>query len=62
MLSCPTADELEQIKRAVAIMTPAEKAGIRELGDEQILKIAADGLVDPAVFAIFINGFILVTT
>ena len=40
-------------------MTPAEKQNADNLTDEQIQKIAADAQVDPAILAIFINGFAL---
>ena len=33
--------------------------GTGDLADEQIQKIAADALIDPANFAIFINGYAL---
>lgn len=57
MLVAPTARELGQLRRAVAIMTPAEKAGAEKLTDEQIATIAQDAGVDPGSFAIFINGY-----
>ena len=57
MLTCPTRDELEQLKRAVAIMTPDEKQNADKLTDEQIERIAKDAGVDPANLAIFINGY-----
>jgi hypothetical protein len=59
MLASPSGQELEQLRRAVAIMTPAEKAGAAQLGDEQVQRIAADAKVDPGILAIFINGFAL---
>jgi len=59
MLAAPSSKELGELRKAVAIMTPAEKAGAHSLNDEQILKIAADAEVDPANFAIFINGYVL---
>jgi signal recognition particle GTPase len=59
MLAAPSAMELQQLKKVVAIMTPAEKQNAERLTDEQIRKIAADAQVDPAVFAIFINGYAL---
>jgi len=59
MLAAPTTDELEQLKKAVAIMTPEEKAAAEGLTDEQVQKIAADARIDPANLAIFINGFAL---
>ncbi len=57
MLAAPSDEELQQLKKAVAIMTPGEKEKADSLTDEQIQKIAADAQIDPAIFAIFINGF-----
>ncbi len=59
MLQSPTAEELEQLKKAVAIMTPGEKQAAESLTDQQTQKIAADADIDAAVFAIFINGYAL---
>ena len=59
MLAAPSKVELQQLKKAVAIMTPTEKQNAERLTDEQIQKIAADAQVDPANLAIFINGFAL---
>lgn len=59
MLECPSGDELELIRRAVAIMTPDEKSRADVLMDEEVEKIAKDAMVDQAVFAIFINGYAL---
>jgi hypothetical protein len=59
MLACPNSDEMKQLRKAVAIMTPAEKANAAKLSDEQIEKIATDAKIDQAVFAIFINGYAL---
>jgi len=59
MLASPTAEELKQLRRAVAIMTAQEKANADKLTDEQIHKIAADAKIEPALLAIFINGFAL---
>jgi hypothetical protein len=59
MLVAPDAEELEQLKKAVAIMTPAEKQNADSLTDEQTQKIAEDANIDPANFAIFINGYAL---
>ena len=59
MLAAPTTEELEQLKKAVAIMTPTEKQNADSLTDEQIQRIAADARIDPANFAIFINGYSL---
>jgi hypothetical protein len=59
MLAAPSVEELEQLKKAVAIMTAAEKEKADNLTDEQVQKIAADAQIDPANLAIFINGFSL---
>ena len=59
MLAAPTTEELEQLQKAVAIMTPDEKANAESLDDEQIEKIAIDAKIDIAIFAIFINGYAL---
>lgn len=59
MLAAPSTEELEQLKKAVAIMTPDEKQNAGNLTDEQIQRIAADAQIDPANFAIFINGYAL---
>ena len=59
MLVAPTEEELEQLKKAVAIMTPSEKETVEKLTDEQVQKIAADAQTDPANLAIFINGYVL---
>ena len=59
MLAAPTMEELEQLKKAVAIMTPSEKQNAAELTDEQIQKLAADAKIDPANLAIFVNGYTL---
>ena len=59
MLASPTTEELKQLRRAVAIMTPDEKAKAANLIDDQVRKIADDAKVDPALFAIFINGYAL---
>jgi hypothetical protein len=59
MLAAPSEEELEQLKKAVAIMTPAEKGKAERLSDEQIQRIAVDAEIDPANFAIFINGYAL---
>jgi hypothetical protein len=60
MLVAPTYDELSELRRAVAIMTPGEKQTADRLSDEQIEKIAIDAHVDPANLAIFMNGYALV--
>ncbi|MGE5296741.1 MAG: hypothetical protein ACM3VT_18125 [Solirubrobacterales bacterium] len=60
MLVAPTYDELSELRRAVAIMTPGERLCADRLTDEQIEKIAVDAHVDPANLAIFMNGYALV--
>ena len=52
-------EELSQLKKAVAIMTPSEKEKAADLNDEQIQKIAGDAGIDAGIFAIFINGYAL---
>ncbi len=59
MLQSPSRDEFEQLEKAVAIMTPAEKKGAENLIDEQIHRIANDAKIDVGIFAIFINGYAL---
>ncbi len=59
MLVAPTKEELQQLEKAVAIMTPDEKQNAENLSDEQIQKIAADAQIDPANLAIFMNGYAL---
>ena len=59
MLAAPSADELEQLRKAVAIMTPAEKLNADRLTDEQVQKLAVDAKIDPANLAIFFNGYAL---
>ena len=59
MLISPSLEELEEFKKAVAIMTPDEKKNAADLTDEQVQKIAADVDIDPANLAIFINGYAL---
>ena len=59
MLAAPSSAELEQLRRAVAIMTPEEKQNADNLTDEQMQKIAVDASIDPGIFAIFINGYAL---
>lgn len=61
MLAAPNNEELESLKKAVAVMTPAEKTRAAELSDEQVRKIADDARIDPAILAIFINGYALET-
>ena len=59
MLASPSGPELEQLQKAVAIMTPAEKKTAEKLTDEQVEKIAEDAKIDLSLLAIFINGYAL---
>ncbi len=59
MLASPSSTELEQLTRAVAIMTASEKQMADELSDEQVESIGKDAKVDTALFAMFINGYSL---
>ncbi|MHC4424367.1 MAG: hypothetical protein ACYSWR_06840 [Planctomycetota bacterium] len=59
MLAAPSSAELEQLKKALAIMTPDEKQNADNLTDQQIQKIAVDAEIDSGIFAIFINGYAL---
>ena len=59
MLVSPSIEELEQLKKAVAIMTPAERENADTLSDEQTERLATDAQVDPANLAIFLNGYAL---
>lgn len=57
MLQSPSRDEFEQLTRAVAIMTPAERTSAETLTDEQISRLAEDAKADKAILAIFFNGY-----
>ena len=59
MLVSPSKEELEQLKKAVAIMTPSEKESADSLTDEQIQRIAKDAQIEAANLAIFLNGYAL---
>lgn len=59
VLQSPSKDEYQQFVRLVGIMTPQEKADAEQLSDEQVRKLAADAKIDPALAAIFFNGFAL---
>jgi preprotein translocase subunit Sss1 len=61
VLSSPSRDEYDQLARAVAIMTATEKEKVGSLSDEQIRRIAEDAQTDPALLAIFMNGYALAT-
>jgi hypothetical protein len=50
---------MEQLRKAVAIMTSQEKQNAANLTDDEVRKIADDAKIDPALFAIFINGYTL---
>ena len=59
MLTAPSVEELDELRKAIAIMTPDEKQNADALTDEQIQKIASDAQIDPANLAIFVNGYAL---
>jgi hypothetical protein len=59
MLTAPSVEEVDELRKAIAIMTPEEKQNAENLTDEQVQKIAADAQIDPANLAIFINGYAL---
>jgi hypothetical protein len=59
MLVSPSKNEIEQLKKAVAIMTADEIKNAGSLTDEQVNKIAQDAGIDLALLAIFINGYAL---
>jgi len=59
MLASPSKEEAEQFKIAVAIMTEDEKNNAEHLTDQEVKKIASDAKIDPALLAIFINGYAL---
>jgi hypothetical protein len=59
MLVSPSKDEVEQLRKAVAIMTADEIKNAVSLTDEQVKKISHDAGIDSALFAIFINGYAL---
>ena len=57
MLAAPTRDEYEQLRRFVAILTTDERQNAERLSDGQVSRIADEAGVDPALAAIFINGY-----
>ena len=57
MLAAPTREEYDQFCRLTEAMTPDEKQNAAQLTDEQVADIAKTAGVDPALAAIFINGF-----
>jgi hypothetical protein len=59
VLQSPSRDEYEQLCRATAIMTAAEKDRVADLTEQQIMRIAEDAQADPALLAIFLNGYVL---
>jgi hypothetical protein len=59
MLQSPSAGELDQIIRAVSIMTPSEKTDPANLTGGQLQQIAADAGAEPGLLAIFFNGYAL---
>jgi hypothetical protein len=59
VLQAPSRDEYEQLCRLTAILTPQEKSEADRLTDQQVKKLADDAKIDPALAAIFFNGFAL---
>ena len=59
MLASPTENEIGQLRKTVAIMTENEIKNAENLTDEQVKKIAVDAKIDPALLAIFINGYVI---
>jgi len=59
VLQSPSREEYEQFVRLVSIMTLPEKADAGRLTDQQVQKLAADANIDPALAAIFLNGYAL---
>lgn len=59
MLHSPSRDEFTQMERTVAALTAAEKIATERLTDEQVRRIAERAGVDPAIAAIFFNGYAL---
>ena len=59
MLQSPSRDEWAQMQRAVAALTTDERAGAERLSDEQVRRVAERAGVDPAIAAIFFNGYAL---
>ena len=59
VLQSPSRDEYEQLCRLTAILTPQEKSDADKLTDQQVRKLADDAKIDPALAAIFFNGFAL---
>jgi hypothetical protein len=59
VLQSPSREEYEQLCRLAAVMTPQEKTAADGLTDEQVRKLATDAKADPALAAIFFNGYAL---
>jgi hypothetical protein len=59
VLQAPNRDEYQQLCRLTAILTPQEKSEVDKLTDQQVRKLADEANVDPALAAIFFNGFVL---
>jgi len=59
MLAAPSEAEYEDFRRAVAVMTPEQRAYPEKLDDKQIRDIAEKAQANCGNIGIFINGFIL---
>lgn len=58
-LQAPSRVEYEQLARAVMRMTPEEKETAEQLSQQQVERLARQADADPALLAIFLNGYAL---
>jgi uncharacterized protein YbgA (DUF1722 family) len=59
VLQAPTRQEYQQLLRAVAEMTPWEKENAERLSQDRMEQIAEKAQADPALVAMFLNGYAL---
>lgn len=59
VLQAPSRSEYEQMARAVAQMTPQEKENAERLSQARTEQLAREADADPALLAIFLNGYAL---
>jgi len=59
VLQAPSRGEYEQLARAVMRMTPEEKETAEQLSQQQVERLARQADADPALLAIFLNGYAL---
>ncbi len=57
MLQSPSREEWKQMEMAVSALTAEEKTAAERLTDEQVRRIAERAGIDPAIAAIFFNGY-----